>query len=54
MRIAGRLLSSVSLLAGVALLLLLLMQDASGSESTWLAVALSLNGLVHLWLGRDR
>ena len=54
MRIAGQILSIGSLLAGVALLLLLLMQDATGSESTWLAVALSLNGLVRLWLRRGR
>ena len=54
MRIAGQILSIVSLLAGIALLLLLLMQDATGSESTWLAGALILHGLVRLWLGRGR
>ena len=54
MRTAGSILAAVSLVAGVALLLLLLMQDAAGSDATWLAGVLIANGLVRLVLGRWR
>lgn len=53
MRIAGYVLSIASLVAGIALLLLLLMQDATGSDGMWLAGALILNGLARLWLASE-
>ncbi|MCY4391381.1 MAG: hypothetical protein OXE43_04920 [Chloroflexi bacterium] len=51
MRIAGQVLAIASLVAGIALLLLLLMQDASGSDGMWFAGALIANGVLRLLLG---
>ena len=52
MRIAGQVLAIASLVAGIALLLLLLTQDAAGSDGMWFAGALIANGVLRLLLGR--
>ena len=52
MRTLGFIVATASLVAGIALLLLLLMQDAAGSDAMWLAAALIANGLARLALRR--
>ena len=51
MRTLGFIVATASLVAGIALLLLLLMQDATGSDAMWVAAALIANGLARLALG---
>ena len=52
MRTLGSIVATASLVAGIALLVLLLMQDAAGSDAMWLAGALIANGLARLALRR--
>ncbi len=51
MRTAGQVLAIASLVAGIALLLLLLTQDGAGSDGMWFAGALIANGVLRLFLG---